>query len=118
MDGRVLPDPAGIRARDLVASLESDPPFEEAVGPRRHWRSLVRWPWKVIVARDGTAHAYQLERDPSESSPLALDHSEISSALRDAVDALIDDPAAPRDERGEHLTPEERKRLRALGYAR
>jgi len=118
MGGRVLLDPEGIRARDLVASLESDPPFEEAVGPRRHWRSLVRWPWKVIVARDGTAQAYQLERDPSESSPLALDHSEISSALREAVDALIEEPAAPPDERGEHLTPEDRKRLRALGYAR
>ena len=70
------------------------------------------------LSQQGPVAREPIERDPFESSPLALDHSEISSELRDAVDALIEEPVAPRDERGEHLTPEERKRLRALGYAR
>ena len=42
----------------------------------------------------------------------------LSTWYIDAIDALIEEPAAPPDERRENLTPDDRKRLRALGYAR
>jgi arylsulfatase A-like enzyme len=118
MRGRALLGGERPRPRPLEAFLAPDRRFEEAVQPRVQRRAVTRWPWKLIVDRDGQARAYQLDRDPEELEPHAITSdlpswlpataAQIRQALESARDVLGDAP----------IDPDELERLRALGYAR
>ena len=118
MSGRALlaSDAGPLPARDLVAELHPDPIFEEHLRPRSQSVALTRWPWKVIVGRDGAQTAYRLDRDPGESDPLGLEEIP-QDLLRAAADrASVAAAAQGAGERSE-IDPETLDGLRALGYA-
>ena len=117
--------PAGMRGRPLlagalaertlVAELHPDPSFESAVAPRAQRLALLRWPWKVIAAREGEAVAYRVDRDPGESVPAGGAPSDLVS--RETLQRWLAELALPAS-RGVALSPEDREALRALGYVR
>lgn len=124
MRGRNLLAGGGLRHRELRAALEADPLFEDHVGPRHDRRALTRWPWKLIVDRKGDVRVYQLERDPGETAPLALDDPMVPRRLRRAATKLVaelsakpEKPASKRPKPASEPSEQDRERLRALGYA-
>jgi arylsulfatase A-like enzyme len=124
MRGRNLLSNGSLGRRDLLAALEPDSLFEDHVRPRSHRRALTRWPWKVIVDRNWGAQVYQLERDPGETQPIALNDSEVPAAIRMAAEQLAQQPplrpekrGSKRREQGRRPSKADRERLRALGYA-
>jgi len=118
MRGRALLGGERPRPRPLEASLAPDRRFEEAVQPRVQRRAMTRWPWKLIVDRDGGARAYRLDLDPEELEAFEITSdlptwlpttaARIGEALRGARDVQEDAP----------IDADELERLRALGYAR
>ena len=118
MRGRALLEPGGIAPRPLLAALEPDSLFEDAVGPRRHRRAWLRWPWKLLVDREGRTQVFHLEQDPSESAPIALGDPRVPPQLRAAAATLAAQIGHPPDRRAPRLSEQARRRLRALGYVR
>jgi arylsulfatase A-like enzyme len=116
MRGRSLLDSDLTPGRDLVAELHEDPAFERRIGPRTHRLALTRWPWKAIVNRDGDAWAYQLERDPLESSavPPGQVPPDLLSSARDLERRFDSSSSRPQATEPDEST---REGLRALGYA-
>jgi arylsulfatase A-like enzyme len=115
MRGRPLLGAGPLPGRELVAELHSDPPFEEHLRPRSQRLALIRWPWKVIVARDGAALTYRLDRDPAETEPLSGEVAP-GGLLRDARELARRSSASDRGQPLD-LDLESLGRLRALGYA-
>jgi arylsulfatase A-like enzyme len=115
MRGRPLLEPSPLQERDLVAELHPDPTFEAHLRPRPDGLALVRWPWKVIVARDGAVRAYRLDRDPAEDTPLGPER------MPEGLLGAAQDLARRADEtdagRPFELDDRSRRELRALGYA-
>jgi arylsulfatase A-like enzyme len=121
MRGRDLLDAAPLAPRlDLLAELHRDALVERRTGPRRHVWALLRWPWKIVRPRRGSARAYHLGRDPTEQSavsttergrygPLVADLAREGQALRLALRRRATPSEAPLD-------AEARAALRALGY--
>jgi len=115
MRGRPLLAGASLPRRDLLAELHPDPIFEDHLRPRADGVALVRWPWKTVVARDGSVRGYRLDRDPWEGDPLEPDSipTELLRAVREqARQAAAADVGRPLEIGGET-----RRELRALGYA-
>ncbi len=114
--------PPGLRGRDLSAalfgrgSLAPQGIYAEALYPRYHfgWSELLSLTddrYRYIKAP--REELYDLERDPDESTNIALERGQAATALRSALDALvagrdIDAPSAVSDD--------DRQRLAALGY--
>ncbi len=115
MHGRSLAPGTPLSERSLVAELHPDPTFEDHLRPRTDALALVRWPWKVIVSRNGAVRGYRLDDDPAESSPLgraALPPALVGEALERSRRTAEMDVGSPLE-----LDAERRMRLRALGYA-
>jgi len=126
-------------ATDLVptllaaAGLPADPdlPGRDLRSPARRpvvsddgWLALYDGRWKAVVGAAGGDRLYDLAADPGETRDLATERpaelarlAAAAGAWREAEDALLDrlgrrpGGAAPSP-----LTPEERERLRTLGY--
>ena len=115
--------------RPLMASLGRDRLFEGHLRPREHRKAVTWWPWKIIVDSSWVPRLYDLENDPRELRPIALDDPRVPPELRSrAIQLARRDP--PKNERGNKKrgkkrakkkragpTEEERAQLRALGYA-
>jgi len=82
----------------------------------RVFRTYRRDRWKSMWNRvDGIGHLFDLAEDPGETRDVAADHPEELDAHRRRIDELSRSiAAAPREAR--NLAPEDRQRLRALGY--
>jgi len=116
MQGRDLLQSDPLPRRDLLAELHPDPPFETNVRPRAQSLALARWPWKLILMRDGGRQLYRLDRDPGEAEPLA-DPRTAPDDLSRAAELAWTAAAAAEAGRKIDLDPEHLKGLRALGYA-
>ncbi|MFP8878986.1 MAG: sulfatase-like hydrolase/transferase [Myxococcota bacterium] len=117
MRGRaMLSDAPG--PRDMIAWLDPDERFEASVAPRVARRAFTRWPWKLIVDRDGGVAVYRLDRDPSEQRPMTMAAAELPPGLRKLAGRLARDATATpsRARPAEPIDPKQRARLRALGY--
>jgi arylsulfatase A-like enzyme len=111
----------GLPGRDLAA-LAGDPGGRRALVAGTTFKAVIARPWKAIfpVNRPEEPVLYRLDRDPGERHDLAARHPEVLARLRDLGIAHVvasreltrpeGDPARPV------LTPEERRRLEALGY--
>ncbi len=117
MRGRDLLAPGPLPARDLVAELHPDARFEDFVALRSHDAALLRWPWKLIVPREGEPQLYRVDRDPAERDALAEGEEAPARELADALATLRADAAPVRTDRvPAPLAPEQLEGLRALGY--
>jgi arylsulfatase A-like enzyme len=128
-----LPVPAAVegvsRASELwgVGSPGAEPDRSEASPGKRvseiDWqlslRSVMTGDWHLIVdRRTGRSRLFAVPDDPREATDLAKEHEEVVDALLDHLSRFD----AARERRDpvpllEQLTPEERERLRRLGYA-
>jgi len=85
-------------------------------------KAIVAWPWKAIfhLAPEGPPELYRLDRDPGERRDLAAGQAEIVARLRDmGIGHVVASREMIRPEGHPDrpvLTPEERRRLEALGY--
>ncbi len=118
MRGRDLLADGGLASRDLAAELHPDAHFEARVREREQRVALLRWPWKAIVARDGTETLYRLDRDGAESRPVAAGDDEAALALLRDAGRLARRSATVEPAPREGLDPDALEGLRALGYAR
>jgi arylsulfatase len=120
-----LPLPAGIdglpigRRREVLAENFAGVFFVQSYGARfdHDLFSVVRWPWKLIVADDGTTELYRLDLDPAETQNLSGQPPErdLQEALQRARQRL----RAPPPNRSHDAVPADlQERLRALGYVR
>jgi len=118
MRGRDLFARGGLAERQLLAELHPDPPFESHVRPRHQRVSLLRWPWKTILDREGEAVLYRLDRDPHERSPLAPTEPETPGGLVEAAREWAEARQAGSADASEAppLDPEVVEGLRELGY--
>ena len=92
----------------------------------RDSRALIRWPWKVIIERNGGARVYHLERDPGEAHAIGLADRDVPPAIREAVEKLTQKLMnVPHEDasKGRERTPEAQlskelcDRFRARGYS-
>jgi arylsulfatase A-like enzyme len=100
---------------DPVFSLGSyGSPDEKTIGTQR---AVVRGPWRYLInTKDGAEELYDRRSDPHETQNVAAQHPD---ELADLRRALVDFMAKPgRRNRLSDLSPEDRERLRALGYVR
>jgi hypothetical protein len=127
----VAPDRLGarerpIRTQDLFALVAEiaglDPAAPAELGPEELYLSELEFQtfrsggWKSLRRRhDGRTFLFDLGADPGETRDVAAAHPEVVAAHRERVATLAQALAAPRAPRSE-LGPEERERLRALGY--
>lgn len=85
-------------------------------------KAVVAWPWKAIfhLAPEGPPELYRLDRDPGERRNLAEGQAEVVARLRDmGIGHVVAGREMTRPEGHPDLpvlTPEERRRLEALGY--
>ncbi|HEX6199812.1 MAG TPA: sulfatase, partial [Thermoanaerobaculia bacterium] len=116
---------AGLPAGDLPGRALQDPPEEDArrravfAGTLR--KAVVAGPWKAIFPlNDEPARLYRLDEDPGERRDVAAEHPAVLARLRELVVAHVETARALGRPAGEEpapaLTPEERRRLEALGY--
>jgi arylsulfatase A-like enzyme len=119
MRGRMLlaANDAPLPPRDFVAELHPDPVFEAHLRPRLQSVAVARWPWKLIVGRDGSATAYRVDRDPAESIAIAANREVPEDVLRVATERAELAAAAAAAGAETPLDPETLDGLRALGYA-
>lgn len=118
---------AGLDAEGLPGVALQDP----EAGSRRRvvfagttHKAVVAGPWKAIVpGTEGPGAAprlYRLDRDPAERRDLAAEHPDVLARLRELSAAHVEAARALTRSAGEEpapgLTPEERRRLEALGY--
>jgi hypothetical protein len=116
MQGRDLLQSDAVPKRDLVAELHPDPTFEAQLRPRSHSLALTRWPWKLIVMRDGGKALYRLDEDPGETNPLADLAAAPDDLPRIAAALALEAAAAAETGRKVGLDAETLEGLRALGY--
>jgi arylsulfatase A-like enzyme len=104
-------------ARDIVAELHPDPPVEQRVGTRKHRLAVLRWPWKGIVDRDGSARLYDLSADPAERRPFDIDAPSVprrfGERVRELERSLVSGEEPPPSAT---LSETDEEGLRALGY--
>lgn len=85
---------------------------------RAHESGIIRGPFKVLVAPDGSDQSYDLDSDPGElhATPAAIapQTSELKATLQREV-ALLEERSASKVEK-ETLDETTKERLRALGY--
>ncbi len=86
-------------------------------------KSLIEWPWKLMVFKKGSRadyRLYHLEDDPGEIHDIARRHKDVTDRLRERLWTLCD-PESPLlagedDARPAELDDAAKERLRALGY--
>ncbi|HUF78043.1 MAG TPA: sulfatase [Thermoanaerobaculia bacterium] len=114
-------DREGLPGRDL-RDLAAAPARRRALFAGTTEKAVIAWPWKAIfpVTHPGPPELYRLDRDPGERHDLAIQHPEVLGRLRDmgighvVASRELTLPEGHPDR--PTLTPEERRRLEALGY--
>jgi len=102
---------AGLRA---PASVDTRP--EELFVGELYYRTYREGRFKTTVRRsDGRSFLYDLEADPHEQSDLAESQAVLAQAHRTRLNELSKELAAEQSPQRE-LSPEEKHRLRTLGY--
>lgn len=86
-----------------------------ATTERAKERALLEFPWKLIVANDGTRRLFDTRSDPGETRDLAATADSVVAALASKLDALVSGDSVDELSR-EPMTPEQHERLKALGY--
>jgi arylsulfatase A-like enzyme len=124
LDGiSLVPALRGERLPQLWAYGESGRSFRE-VDPQRHLqgvpgkhRMIRTADWKLVFVPDeqgGQSRLYDLRADPGESRDVAAEAPDVLTSLRGHLDSILAGEAGrPLDA---PLSPEQRERLRALGY--
>lgn len=111
LPGVALQDPeSGSRRREVFAGTTH--------------KAVVAGPWKAIFppaeGPGASARLYRLDRDPGERHDVAAEHPAVLARLRERALAHAEAARALTRRAGEEpvpgLTPEERRRLEALGY--
>ncbi|MFP3940968.1 MAG: sulfatase-like hydrolase/transferase [Thermoanaerobaculia bacterium] len=126
--GLEAPELPGIALQDLQRSDQGRGASSRAEGRRALFagtarKAVVAGPWKAIVpVLDGEPELYRLDRDPGERENLAAEHPEVLERLKKRMVEHVEasraltrgapDAAFPEGS----LSPEERRRLEALGY--
>ncbi len=123
-----LPVPHGLDGRSLRGLLAGQEDAasllvaEQGTLPGRYSKTLVEWPWKLLLIQSGNRSTYflcDLAADPAEARNLAGERPELVGRLRKRLWELFD-PAQPlvaaAGERPVELDEATRRRLRALGY--
>ncbi|HUF77455.1 MAG TPA: sulfatase-like hydrolase/transferase, partial [Thermoanaerobaculia bacterium] len=111
----------GLPGRDLAA-LAGDPGGRRALVAGTLYKAVIAHPWKAIFSLDRPVEPalYHLGRDPGELHDLAIQHPEVLARLRDmAIGHVVASRELTLPEGHPDrptLTPEERRRLEALGY--
>jgi arylsulfatase A-like enzyme len=111
----------GLPGRDLAA-LAGDPGGRRALVAGTLYKAVIAPPWKAIFSIDRPVEPvlYHLGRDPGERHDLAARHPDVLLRLRDLGIAHVvasRELTRPKAEPERPvLTPEERRRLEALGY--
>ncbi len=107
-----VPDHFGDTLRGILQGGAE--PGRPATSEMARWKSLLRWPWKV-VAEGNRAALFDLATDPGETTDLAASHPDTTTALLTELRKLVSGAAV--DELDLQAgTEEQRARLRALGY--
>lgn len=118
LDGRSLLNL--MRGHDDGASLLVS---ERGASPEDFTKTLIEWPWKLMVAKkDGRAEyrLFHLEDDPGEIHDVSGRHRDVVEHLRERMWTLHD-PESPLlevagEERPATLDKADQDKLRALGY--
>ncbi|MGD8413905.1 MAG: sulfatase [Candidatus Latescibacterota bacterium] len=75
------------------------------------------WPYKYIHSSDGASELYHLEYDEKEAINLIDKNGERAQAMLDDIRAYVESrPTFEEEIQQPPLSPEERKRLKSLGY--
>ena len=114
---RLAEDPA-VASVGIDAVREAHPGFDPTPF-RRRLRAWIEGPHKYLWSSDGRHALYDLAKDPAESRDLRGDEPELAARLAADLDAYHATlrPCRPALGAAAPVTPEERERLRALGYA-
>jgi arylsulfatase A-like enzyme len=118
-----LAAPRPLQGRSLVGALQggalaADAPRFSEIDRDVRLRGVVQGDLHLIVDLDrGGQAAFDVARDPHEQRRLPADAPGIA-ALRDELDEHLKRLAPPKDVQMRELSPAERERLEALGYAR
>ena len=116
--------PASFHGRSLVPALEGallpDVPviaelFEGGNEPPRQRLAVIRGSEKVVENMEGRLHRFDLDRDPHQTNPLAVDPDQLSALLGDWAPVIARSRETPTE--APLLSPETREQLRVLGYA-
>jgi arylsulfatase A-like enzyme len=125
---RIAPPPAAtgrsFAAAALGGKVGAEPLFADLDDvspgiPHVHRHALIDDPWKAIVAADGASILFNLAGDAREHADLAAADAGRSAALTRRIDARKVAAAAERrlaQPQTVELSPEDRARMRALGY--
>ncbi|MEE2673204.1 MAG: sulfatase [Myxococcota bacterium] len=103
----------------LPPSAAADIAPDEVFLAEQYYQTYRRGRWKSSWARNkGQMALFDLHRDPGEKQNVADSHPDIVQQHRDRIAELTQSLAASvsEDELDAGLTPDEEKRLRALGY--
>jgi arylsulfatase A-like enzyme/Flp pilus assembly protein TadD len=108
----LLPTIEGKKKEDLSAYIESYYPREnygwsELVG-------LIDGQWKYIKAP--RQELYNIQQDPKEEMNLIRNETEVAREIKEKLENLVSDSVSPFVAEKRKLSPEERERLRSLGY--
>ncbi len=115
--GRLAEDPAG--ASVGIEEVRERHPHFDATPFQRRLRAWTDLPWKYVWSSDGRHALYDLARDPGESQSRLAAKPATGARLAAALEAYRAGLRACAGGSGSPavLSPEERARLRALGYA-
>lgn len=116
--------PESFSGRSLVPALEGSPLpdvavvaelFEGGNEPPRQRLAVVRASEKIVRNADGSLHRFDLDRDPGQTQPQAVDAEQLTGLLGDWAAVVAGSHERPAE--APPLSAETREQLRALGYA-
>ncbi len=118
--GLSLPGDGATQSGSLFAPSGAPLYIEELVG-RKDMRSVIDWPWKLILNRGGLVELYHLERDPRETTSLVDEEPDVAARLTDIATARRLEGEAIRggvkiEGDGPVMDESTKRELEALGY--
>jgi arylsulfatase A-like enzyme len=118
----VLGNPAEAPGRSLLRPAPAPPPVFSQTWSRGTQRAVVEGRWKLIRReRSGRSELYDLRRDPGELQDVSRHHPDVVDRLERVLSEWREEQEAlaRRFSATERplLSPEDRERLRGLGYA-
>jgi len=114
LDALYVAAPDTFRGESLRPRLRGDPGRDlPAVSEMGRHKSILDFPWKLVVAGAGDRALYDLRVDPGETRNVAAGHPEVVGEYRKWLAGL---GAVVSELADEAPSPELAERLRALGY--